>query len=201
MSSTPTLHVAAGLGHLPIVKILAESWPLDQRPWKMFLMGSGAASELRDYLAPPANRATRNFLPILYKPEMMKEVWKFLHKPRYVDLDKRDGEGREAVTFAMQKGKVEVVALLLHLSAQAMPGGNTALHLACQKGYRGVAELLLDQGAVVGQATKDGYTALMSACLGGHRDVAELLLDRGADVAQAIQDRSEEHTSELQSQG
>ena len=82
-------------------------------------MGSGATSELRDYLAPPMNRATRNFLPILYKPEMMKEVWKFLHKPRYVDLGKRDGEGREAVAFAMQKGKVEVVALLLHLSAQA----------------------------------------------------------------------------------
>ena len=48
----------------------------------MFLMGSGAESELRDYLAPPPSLtlhdAPRNFLPILYKPEMMQEIWNTL---------------------------------------------------------------------------------------------------------------------------
>ena len=57
--------------------------------------------------------------------------------------------------------------------------------LTCENGHREVANLLLDQGADVGQARKDGMTALLMACYGGHRDVAELLLDRGADVGQA----------------
>jgi hypothetical protein len=60
-----------------------------------------------------------------------------------------------------------------------------ALKSACEDGHGSVVELLLDRGAVVGQADEHGDTALMYACHGGHRDVAELLLDRGADVGQA----------------
>jgi ankyrin repeat protein len=64
--------------------------------------------------------------------------------------------------------------------------GLTALMLACQNGHRDVAELLLDRGAEVGQASQDGLTALMMwACTNGHRDVAELLLDRGAGASKA----------------
>ena len=109
----PTLHIAAMKGHLPVVRVLAEIWPLDRRPWKMFLMGGGAASELQDYLVPPANRTTRNFLPRLYsKPDMVKEIWKYLHKPQYVDVGKLDGEGRTAVQVATTFGKHDVAALL-----------------------------------------------------------------------------------------
>jgi len=79
----------------------------------MFLMGGGAASELQDYLAPPANRTTRNFLPRLYsKPDMVKEIWKYLHKPQYVDVGQLDGEGRTAVQVATTFGKHDVAALL-----------------------------------------------------------------------------------------
>jgi ankyrin repeat protein len=83
------LQMAARAGHTAVVRVLAEIWPLDRRPWKMFLMGGGVASELQDYLAPPANHTTRNFLPRLYsKPDVMKVVWMYLHKPRYVDLER-----------------------------------------------------------------------------------------------------------------
>jgi len=116
----PTLHIAAHNGRLPVVRVLAEIWPLDRRAWKMFLMGAGAASELQDYLAPPANRATRNFLPRLYsKPDMVKEVWKYLHKPRYVDVGQLDRHGRTAAQVATAYGKDDVAALLQGLGVGA----------------------------------------------------------------------------------
>jgi ankyrin repeat protein len=115
----PTIHIAAENGHLPVVRVLAEFWPLDRRPWKMFLMGGGAESELQDYLAPPANRSTRNFLPRLYsKPDMVKEIWTYLHKPRYVDVGQLDGEGRTAAQVATAHGKDDVAALLQQLTLQ-----------------------------------------------------------------------------------
>jgi ankyrin repeat protein len=110
-----TLHIAAQKGHLSVVRILVESWPLDRRPWKMFLMGSGAESELRDYLAPPTNHTTRNYLPILYKPEMMEEIWKYLHKPRYVDPGLLDGLGSSAAQIAAQHGHRDIVEVLQKL--------------------------------------------------------------------------------------
>ena len=114
-----TLHIAAMKGHLSVVRILVESWPLDRRPWKMFLMGSGAESELRDYLAPPTNHTTRNYLPILYKPEMMEEIWKYLHKPRYVDPGLLDGLGSSAAQIAAQHGHRDIVEVLQKLGVDA----------------------------------------------------------------------------------
>ena len=85
----------------------------------MFLMGGGAASELQDYLAPPANRTTRNHLPRLYsKPDMVKEVYKYLHKPRYADLDQTDEYERTALHIAEAYGSEEVATLLRTLSLQ-----------------------------------------------------------------------------------
>jgi hypothetical protein len=89
----------------------------------MFLMGGGAASELQDYLAPPANRTTRNHLPRLYsKPDMIKEIYKYLYKPRYADLDQTNREGRtalqvaEAIPISPYSSGQEVVTLLRALS-------------------------------------------------------------------------------------
>ena len=59
--------------------VLHGAKPHDRRPWKMFLMGGGAASEVQDYMVPPANRTTRNFLPRLHgTPDMIKEIYKYL---------------------------------------------------------------------------------------------------------------------------
>ena len=96
------LLAAARNGDLDVVRVLAERWPTNPLAWRMFLMGGGAASELQDYLAPPANRvATRNYLPRLYsKPDMMKEVYKYLYKPRYADLDQMNAAGQTALQIA-----------------------------------------------------------------------------------------------------
>ena len=86
----------------------------------MLLMGGGAASELQDYLAPPANRSTRNFLPRLYsKPDMVKEIWKYLHKPRYVDPRQLNGDGETAARVAAQQGHPGIVELLQGLGVDA----------------------------------------------------------------------------------
>ena len=83
----------------------------------MFVMGSGAKSSgLRDYLTPPANRTTRNILPIWYKPEMMKETWRFLHKSRYVEPGQLDKEGTAARVAAIH-GNTAIVELLQGLGA------------------------------------------------------------------------------------
>jgi hypothetical protein len=83
-------------------------------------MGGGAASELQDYLAPPANRTTRNFLPRLYsKPDMVKEIWKYLHKPLYVDVDQLDDAGESAARVAAQYGHTDIVELLQGLGVDA----------------------------------------------------------------------------------
>jgi hypothetical protein len=88
----------------------------------MFLMGGGASSEQQGYQAyqaqqQPADPAPRNHLPRLYsKSDMLKEVWKFLHKPRYVDLDQLDRHGGTALEVAERCGKGEVAILLRELS-------------------------------------------------------------------------------------
>ena len=50
----------------------------------------------------------------------------------------------------------------------------TPLHLAAEHDHAGVAELLLEDGAV--------SAAFVLACRNGHTDVAQFLLGRGADV-------------------
>ena len=84
----------------------------------MFLMGAGALSELRDYQQRARSTRRRsprhpgNFLPILYKPEMMEEIWKYLHKPRYVDPGQLNGVGETAARVATQFWHPDIVELL-----------------------------------------------------------------------------------------
>merc|ERR1712170_314692 len=59
--------------------------------------------------------------------------------------------------------------------------GNTALHLAAEKGFRGVCKLLLDAGADVNQRNVSvGWSAIHYAAYEGHTDVLRMLLAHGA---------------------
>ena len=99
------LHAAAQEGHLACVKVLAEIYPAPDT-WRMFLLGSGAHSEV----------ATINHLPILYKPDIIKYIWSFVHKPRYVDLAQLNDNGQTALQVANRFDKEDVAALLRSLS-------------------------------------------------------------------------------------
>jgi hypothetical protein len=50
---------------------------------------------------------------------MVKEIWKYLHKPLYVDVDQLDGHGRTAAQVAATFGKHDVAALLQGLGVDA----------------------------------------------------------------------------------
>jgi len=59
--------------------------------------------------------------------------------------------------------------------------GNTALHLAAEKGFRGVCKVLLDAGADVNQKNNSvGWTAVHYAAYEGHNDVLRMLIAHGA---------------------
>lgn len=59
--------------------------------------------------------------------------------------------------------------------------GNTALHLASERGYRGVCKVLIDAGADVNQKNDSvGWTAVHYAAYEGHSDVLRMLIAHGA---------------------
>ncbi|KAI1419545.1 hypothetical protein F5Y12DRAFT_233766 [Xylaria sp. FL1777] len=60
---------------------------------------------------------------------------------------------------------------------------NTPLHIASQKGYADIAELLINHGVKLSAANEDGNTPLHLAVSGRHAKVARLLIDSGADVS------------------
>ena len=67
--------------------------------------------------------------------------------------------------------------------------GNTALHLAAEKGLRGVCKLLLDAGADINQRnTSVGWAAVHYAAYEGHADVLRMLIAHGA--VPDLQDKS-----------
>jgi hypothetical protein len=49
---------------------------------------------------------------------MVKEIWKYLHKPSYVDVDQLNVRGQTAARVATANGKDDVAALLQQLSLQ-----------------------------------------------------------------------------------
>jgi len=50
---------------------------------------------------------------------MMEEIWKFLHKPRYVDPGQPDDAGESAVRVAARHGRMDMVELLQGLGVDA----------------------------------------------------------------------------------
>lgn len=59
--------------------------------------------------------------------------------------------------------------------------GNTALHLAAEKGLRGVCKVLLDAGADINQRNSSvGWAAVHYAAYEGHADVLRMLIAHGA---------------------
>ena len=66
--------------------------------------------------------------------------------------------------------------------------GQTALHLAADKGYHTIVQLLLQSGADVNAADISGISVLEAAVIGGKIDVVKLLLEAGADPDQEDMD-------------
>jgi len=74
----------------------------------------------------------------------------------------------------------------------AKPGsrstGHTPLHVAAEKGFRAVAELLIENKAEVNARSEAGETPLHLAAAKGNQAIVELLLAKGADPDPASTD-------------
>lgn len=92
--------------------------------------------------------------------------------------------GDYALNMATGNGAGDVVAALLENGAQTDVVEDqfacTPLHIAAVRGFREIAQMLLDHGAPVGSRNARGETPLEMAVRYGQRDVAELLIARGA---------------------
>ncbi|XP_039439247.1 ankyrin-3-like [Culex pipiens pallens] len=87
---------------------------------------------------------------------------------------------KDAVTF----NRLNVVILLLAKNAKI----DKELHIASEKGYFKIAELLIKSGANVNARLIDGNTPLIAASGSGHRDIVKLLLDNDALIESATID-------------
>src|SRR5690606_42024301 len=77
--------------------------------------------------------------------------------------------------------------------------GWTPLQYAASKGHLDTVKMLIANKAMVNAPGPDGTTALMMAAYDGNEAVVRYLLAHGADATMVNLQRSEEHTSELQS--
>ena len=105
--------------------------------------------------------------------------------------DTVDSDGHTPLFAACRGGHLEVCRLLAGRADAtksvrvADKHGVTPLHGAAlrkEPGFRDVAQLLIERGAVVDQEDKSGWAPLFLACWRGVEDTAELLLARGASV-------------------
>ncbi|HKO97555.1 MAG TPA: ankyrin repeat domain-containing protein [Pyrinomonadaceae bacterium] len=60
--------------------------------------------------------------------------------------------------------------------------GSTALHVAAERGYQGLCNILLDAGALIDKRSTKGVTALMLASQNGWSNVVTSLVHRGAQL-------------------
>lgn len=106
------------------------------------------------------------------------------------DVTAQDQLRRTALHYASYYNELEVTRVLLsNSSAELMSKwsqedvhGQTALHLAAEKGNAASLRLLILRGITVNTADKDGKTALHLATENGHTQCVEILLQLGADA-------------------
>jgi ankyrin repeat protein len=134
-------------------------------------IGSAAAQDLR--------------LPNAAERQDWTEV-RALLKDKKVDPRGRQGDGATALHWAVHRGNLEIVDLLIGAGADvnaANAHGVTPLALAAENAQPTMVARLLKAGANPNAALPvQGESILMTAALAGNLEVVTMLLDRGAQV-------------------
>lgn len=90
-----------------------------------------------------------------------------LHQAVYVD-------NFESVKSQLQNG--------VDINQLEQGWGGSALHVAVRNGRLDIAQLLVEQGAVVDVRGKNDYTPLHNAAWNGNLEMMKILLNAGADI-------------------
>ncbi|HEY5799422.1 MAG TPA: ankyrin repeat domain-containing protein [Burkholderiaceae bacterium] len=98
-----------------------------------------------------------------------------------IDLEKRTGNGDNALMIAGYKANREAALALLAKGAQVNRAGWAPLHYAAAGGDAVIVKALLDRAARVNAVSPTLETPLTMAAREGHVAVLTLLLDAGAD--------------------
>lgn len=112
---------------------------------------------------------------------IVKELLKFKSK-----LDVLTAKGHTPLHLAVYSGSLDCVALLIKYKADVNVASktekNTALHIACQRGFGKISEFLIQSGADVHALNVLKRTPLHCAAELGRVDLGLLLLRNGADA-------------------
>lgn len=98
-----------------------------------------------------------------------------------VDVNVKNTRGETALQIACERGFVDIVRLLIDHGATMEASGKTPLHIASNHGDLELTRLLLERGAVV-NAEEEGTTPLHYAAHEDHFEVCRALVDAGADL-------------------
>ncbi|HJQ69276.1 MAG TPA: ankyrin repeat domain-containing protein [Blastocatellia bacterium] len=100
------------------------------------------------------------------------------------NVNLQDGGGRTALFFAADRGRTEIVKMLLARGADAKTAaGAKALSAAACAGDLESVKAILGKGADINAQDKEGVTALMVAAEENRVEVVKLLLTRGANAS------------------
>uniref|UniRef100_A0A672RFK3 Ankyrin repeat family A protein 2-like n=1 Tax=Sinocyclocheilus grahami TaxID=75366 RepID=A0A672RFK3_SINGR len=99
-------------------------------------------------------------------------------------INLQDEEGFTPLMWAAAHGQIAVVEFLLQSSADPhllAKGRESALSLACSKGYTDIVRMLIDCGVDVNEYDWNGGAPLLYAVHGNYVRCVEILLESGAD--------------------
>jgi ankyrin repeat protein len=159
------LELAAGQGHLDIIKLLAEH--------------GAAVSPETDGGNTALFRAVRNG---------HTSVVQYLLSKGKIDINKENDYGFSLLHISAREGHTEIVDLLLKAGAEInlktgkYTDEQTPLHLACLNRHSDTARLLVQAGADLHARDRDGLSILHAACLGGITWLAQELITRGVEI-------------------
>jgi ankyrin repeat protein len=104
----------------------------------------------------------------------------------YVDVNRRDVDSRTPLSYAAERGHVDIVQQLLERGADVKSKSEarrTPLSYGAEKGHDVVVKLLLEQRADrEAREVFYGHTPLCCAAWKGHTLVVHPLLENGADI-------------------
>ncbi|XP_036832876.1 ankyrin repeat family A protein 2 isoform X1 [Oncorhynchus mykiss] len=104
--------------------------------------------------------------------------------PHETVINLQDEEGFTPLMWAAAHGQIAVVEFLLQNGADPnllAKGRESALSLACSKGYTDIVKMLIDCGVDVNEYDWNGGVPVLYAVHGNHLRCVEILLESGAD--------------------